>query len=68
MPKFIHKGTSCPHCGGELDSKTLASAFGAMGGAKSKRKITPKQQRKMQEARRKAQEAKKAEAHKSKAK
>ena len=61
MPKFIHKEISCPHCGGELSQKVLASAFGAMGGSKSKRKITPKQQRKMQEARRKAREAKKAE-------
>ena len=45
----------CPHCNEEIDdsliAKHLASKGGKSGGKKSKRKITPEQQAKMQEAR-----------------
>ena len=44
----------CPRCGHEWEprSKSLARELGAKGGSKSRRGITPEQQAKMQEARR----------------
>jgi len=44
----------CPHCGKEFKDPTKVA-----GGSKSKRKITPEQQAKLQEARRVAREKKK---------
>ena len=43
---------NCPHCGKPIDPRLLAKHLGKAGGAKSKRKITPAQQAKMQRARR----------------
>lgn len=51
MPKFKDATIPCPHCGGSIKIKSVASLMGTRGGQKSKRKITPEQQRKMQEAR-----------------
>ena len=58
MAKFIEAKFHCPHCGGKINPTTVASMMGAKGGSKSRRKITPAQQRKMQEAkaRKKAQQ------------
>jgi hypothetical protein len=39
---------TCPHCGGEISP---AAIIGKEGGKKSRRKITPEQQAKMQAAR-----------------
>jgi len=44
----------CPHCGKEFKDPTKVA-----GGSKSKRKISPEQQAKLQEARRVAREKKK---------
>ena len=46
----------CPKCGHEWTPRpeTLAKELGAKGGAKSKRKITAEQQKKMQEARKRS--------------
>ena len=44
----------CPHCGREFKDPTKVA-----GGSKSKRKISPEQQAKLQEARRVAREKKK---------
>ena len=48
----------CPKCGHEWTPrrKSLAREMGAKGGSKSRRKITPEQQAKMQEARRRKRE------------
>jgi len=41
----------CPHCLKPINNELIAKAFASMGGSKSKRKITPEQQAKMQLAR-----------------
>lgn len=46
---------TCPHCGKQFKSEAQAK-----GGRTSKRKITPEQQAKLQEARKKAREEKKS--------
>ena len=48
---------NCPHCNQEIPNKDLAKHFASIGGKKSKRTITPEQQRRMQEAQRKWREA-----------
>jgi hypothetical protein len=42
---------NCPHCNHHITDETIAAHMGKKGGARSKRKITPEQQAKMQEAR-----------------
>lgn len=44
----------CPHCTQEIDDALLAKYLAAKGGKVGKREITPEQQAKMQEARKKA--------------
>jgi hypothetical protein len=46
------KGYRCPFCRRMVDAKHMAAAMGSAGGSKSKRTISPEQQRDMQEARR----------------
>lgn len=50
---------NCPHCKQEIDdaliAKYLAAKGGKSGGKKSRRIITPEQQAKMQEARKKGE-------------
>ncbi len=41
----------CPHCNKQIPNEQIAKALASKGGAKSKRKITPEQQAKMQKAR-----------------
>lgn len=41
----------CPHCKKEIPDEQIAKHFASKGGSKSKRRITPEQQQKMQEAR-----------------
>lgn len=41
----------CPHCSCHIDDKKIAKHLAAKGGSKSKRKITPEQQIKMQKGR-----------------
>ena len=43
---------NCPHCNQEIPDKDITKHFAAIGGKKSKRTITPEQQRMMQESRR----------------
>ena len=40
----------CPHCKKNIPESVVAAHLGAKGGSKSKRTITPKQQRAMQAA------------------
>ena len=47
---------NCPHCKKEIDDKEITKHFAAIGGSKSKRKINPEQQKKMQEGRKKKEE------------
>jgi len=42
----------CPHCNGEISDTEAARYIASKGGSKSKRRITPEQQAKMQAARR----------------
>ncbi|SFV89044.1 hypothetical protein MNB_SUP05-SYMBIONT-5-267 [hydrothermal vent metagenome] len=50
----------CPHCNETIDDKILKKHFASMGGKKSKRKITPEQQAKMQAELKKSRENKNA--------
>jgi thiamine biosynthesis protein ThiC len=53
----------CPHCKKDIPDLTIAKHLAAKGGSKSKRTITPEQQKKMQESRKNAKwEEKSAEA------
>ena len=45
----------CPHCKKDIDDSAVAKHLAAKGGRKSRRTITPEQQAKMQEWRKKAQ-------------
>lgn len=47
---------TCPHCQNEIPDSAIARHIASKGGSKSRRAITPKQQRKMQAARKKAKE------------
>ena len=42
----------CPHCNKEIPNEQIAKALASKGGSKSRRKISPEQQAKMQAARR----------------
>jgi len=44
----------CPHCGKNISDKMISKHLASKGGAKSKRTITPAQQKKLQAARKKA--------------
>lgn len=43
----------CPHCKNDIPDTAVAKHLAAKGGRKSKSKITPEQQAKMQEGRKK---------------
>jgi len=44
---------NCPHCNKKISDELIAKYFASKGDSKSKRKITPEQQAKMQKARQK---------------
>ena len=50
------QGMNCPHCNKDIDDKAIAAHMGRKGGDKSKRKISPEAQAKMQRARAKNKE------------
>ncbi len=50
---------NCPHCDKDIPDHLTAAHFASIGGRKSKRKITPEQQRVMQAKRKESSKAKK---------